>query len=124
MQEDLVRNQLARILASPSFEAAERNRKFLSFVVEQTIEGRAERIKAYTIATEVFGRGKDFDPVILLYGMVFHPNTLVVYQYMAGIQSGLCLLFRDAEFGGNHLEQAHAFLLVFDREVLLAHNDS
>ncbi len=62
MQEELVRNQLARILASPCFEAAERNRKFLSFVVEQTIEGRAERIKAYTIATEVFGRGKDFDP--------------------------------------------------------------
>ena len=31
-------------------------------MVEQTIVGRSEKIKAYTIATEVFGRGKDFDP--------------------------------------------------------------
>ena len=33
----------------------------LEFVVEETLAGRGERIKAFTIATEVFGRGEDFD---------------------------------------------------------------
>jgi hypothetical protein len=28
------------------------------------LEGRAERIKAYTIATSVFGRDKNFDPQV------------------------------------------------------------
>lgn len=57
-----VRAELARILASPRFDASERNRHFLSYVVEETLAGRADRIKAYTIATEVFGRDPTFDP--------------------------------------------------------------
>ena len=59
---EAVREQLSRILASTDFDASERNRQFLAFVVEQTIQGRADRIKAYSIATDVFRRGKDFDP--------------------------------------------------------------
>ncbi len=59
---DLVREQLSRILASTDFDASGRNRQFLSFIVEQTIAGNADRIKAYSIATDVFQRGKDFDP--------------------------------------------------------------
>lgn len=59
---DAIRSQLSRILASPAFDAPARNRRFLEFVVQQAIEGRADRIKAYTIATDVFHRGTDFDP--------------------------------------------------------------
>lgn len=33
----------------------------MRFVVEEALEGRAEMIKAYTIAISVFGRSKDFD---------------------------------------------------------------
>ena len=50
------------MLASPHFDASERNRDFLTYVVETTLAGHADRIKAYTIATEVFGRGPKFDP--------------------------------------------------------------
>lgn len=57
-----IRAQLERILASDAFDASERNRRFLAFIVEETLAGRAERIKAYLIATKVFGRGNDFDP--------------------------------------------------------------
>lgn len=57
-----VRAELARILGSPHFDASERNRQFLSYVVEEALAGRSERIKAYTIATEVFGRDPKFDP--------------------------------------------------------------
>lgn len=59
---DAVRAELARVLASPHFDASERNRAFLSFVVEESLLGHTERIKAYTIATEVFGRDTTFDP--------------------------------------------------------------
>ncbi|WP_306753141.1 hypothetical protein [Paracoccus actinidiae] len=58
---DLIRGELARILASPDFDASERNRRFLSYVVEETLAGRADRIKAYSIATGAFGRSENFD---------------------------------------------------------------
>jgi len=59
---DAVRAELSRMLASPHFDASERNRGFLKHVVEEVLAGRADRIKAYTIATDVFGRDPKFDP--------------------------------------------------------------
>jgi adenylate cyclase len=53
---------LARIRASASFGSSRRHCRFLTFVVEETLAGRASRIKAYTVATSVFGRADDFDP--------------------------------------------------------------
>ena len=57
-----IRAELARITASERFDASERNRRFLNYIVEETLEGRADRIKAYSVATSVFGRSDDFDP--------------------------------------------------------------
>lgn len=59
---DEIRAELRRILDSPHFDASERNRRFLAHVVEETLAGRADRIKAYGIATTVFGRDESFDP--------------------------------------------------------------
>lgn len=59
-----IRAELDRILSSPDFHASQRRRGFLRFVVEEVLAGRAEMIKAYTIAVTVFGRGNDFDPQI------------------------------------------------------------
>ncbi|WP_237216558.1 hypothetical protein [Falsiroseomonas oryziterrae] len=59
-----IREELERILASGEFDASDRNRKFLSYVVDEALGGRGERIKAYTIATTVFGRSTDFDPQV------------------------------------------------------------
>ncbi|WP_419695546.1 hypothetical protein ACN2CC_03100 [Mesorhizobium muleiense] len=56
------RAQLGRILKSSDFEATERERRFLSYVVEETLAARANRIKAYSVAVEVFGRDASFDP--------------------------------------------------------------
>jgi TolB-like protein len=52
---------LSRILSSGHFRASERNKQFLKFVVEETIAGRANRIKAFTVAVDVFGRDSSFD---------------------------------------------------------------
>ena len=59
---EFVHEELMRILGSPHFDASERNRHFLSHVVEEALAGRGARIKAYSIATEVFGRDATFDP--------------------------------------------------------------
>ncbi|WP_262297181.1 tetratricopeptide repeat protein [Microvirga sesbaniae] len=56
-----VRAQLEVLLASPDLDASARVRRFLRYVVEETLAGRAQRIKAYAIGTEVFERNADFD---------------------------------------------------------------
>nr|WP_210333619.1 hypothetical protein [Rhizobium sp. ARZ01] len=56
-----IQDQLARIRASSAFDAPDRAHKFLAYVVEEALEGRADRIKAYSIAIEVFGRDATFD---------------------------------------------------------------
>jgi TolB-like protein len=48
-------------LTSPEFDVPDRAKRFLTYVVEEAIAGRGDRIKAYSVATEVFGRGSDFD---------------------------------------------------------------
>jgi TolB-like protein len=59
-----VRTELQRILKSSNFTASDRNRRFLEYVVEESLAGRAGRLKAYNIATSVFGRPDSFDPQI------------------------------------------------------------
>lgn len=53
---------LEQILSDRRFSAAERNAKFLRYVVESTLDGRASEIKETVIATEVYGRASDYDP--------------------------------------------------------------
>jgi TolB-like protein len=57
-----IRRQVDRILQSKAFDASERNRSFLQYVVDETLEGRAVYIKGYTVACTVFRRDADFDP--------------------------------------------------------------
>lgn len=64
-----LREALERILASPGFDASARNRRFLEYLVEETLAGRAERLKGLTIAIDVFGRDaatfdRESDPVV------------------------------------------------------------
>ena len=56
-----IRDQIERILSSGEFHAPDRGRRFLEFIVEETLSGRADYLKAYTIAQEVFARDTSFD---------------------------------------------------------------
>ena len=47
---EAVRLQLRRILESRDFKATERCRNFLSYVVEEALAGRANRLKGVSIA--------------------------------------------------------------------------
>ena len=62
MEAERVRAQLQRILASSAFADAERGSRFLRFVAEVALEGRAGDIKEYVIGVEVLGRSPSFDP--------------------------------------------------------------
>lgn len=62
LSEAEIQAALERVLAAPGFRASPRNRQFLRYIVERTLAGDAERIKAFAIAVDVFGRGSDFDP--------------------------------------------------------------
>jgi adenylate cyclase len=57
-----VSHQLQRILVSPNFDATPQLIAFLKFDVNQTLAGKAYEITDYTVATEIFDRGPDFDP--------------------------------------------------------------
>ncbi|MGB5746264.1 MAG: hypothetical protein WBM69_04735, partial [Desulfobacterales bacterium] len=61
---EAIRDQLKRILESDEFRASDKQRKFLSFVVDETLKDRASQIKGYTIAVSVYGRTEKFDPQI------------------------------------------------------------
>jgi uncharacterized membrane-anchored protein YhcB (DUF1043 family) len=57
-----IRQELDRITTSPAFRHSLRLKRFIAFVVETTLAGKADRIKAYTIAVEALDRSADFDP--------------------------------------------------------------
>ena len=64
------RAQMERILVSPVLQGSSRRRDLLRFLVEETLAGRADYLKGFTIATAVFGRDEAFDagadPVVRL----------------------------------------------------------
>jgi hypothetical protein len=63
-----VRAQPNRILGSPLFSRSDRLTAFLTFIVEETLSGRADPLKEHTVAIEVYGKGADFsaaaDPIV------------------------------------------------------------
>lgn len=65
---DEVRTELDRLLSSDAFEASDRRKRFLQYLVDETLAGRSERLKGTTIAMDVFGRDETFnsqiDPVV------------------------------------------------------------
>lgn len=59
-----VREELDRILRSSPFHASKRRQRFLEYIISETLAGRGERLKGYTIAREVFDRPETFDPLL------------------------------------------------------------
>ena len=61
LPEALVRAQLDRILASEVFSRSQHLRRFLSFIVEQSLAGERHSLKESVLAHELYGKGTDFD---------------------------------------------------------------
>ena len=61
--QEAIREQLARILRSRPFAQSRRMQRFLEYIVNEALAGRRDRLKAYSIALEVFDRPETFDPI-------------------------------------------------------------
>ena len=61
--QKVIREQLVRILNSGPFHQSQRRQRFLEYLVNETLAGRGERLKAYNVALEVFERPETFDPI-------------------------------------------------------------
>ena len=59
-----VRDQLARIVDSPGFVSSVRLCRFLTHIVNRTIDGDIDSLKEFSIAMEVFDRTSEYDPNI------------------------------------------------------------
>src|SRR5215510_736532 len=53
--------QLDRILHGRALNGSDSLKAFLRFVVDKSMENKESQLKEYVIATEVFGRGSNFD---------------------------------------------------------------
>ena len=60
--EALVREQVDRILGDRLFQRSDRLSRFLRYVVEQSLSGRAAGLKEQVMAAELYARGDGFDP--------------------------------------------------------------
>ncbi len=58
-----VQSELQAILASETLMRAPALSSFLAFICEETLQGRSDRLKEYTIAVEALGRPNDFQPI-------------------------------------------------------------
>jgi serine/threonine-protein kinase len=62
LDEHKVHAQLERILESQTFHTVDRLKRFLRFIVIETLEGRGDQLKEYVIGIHVFGKDDSFDP--------------------------------------------------------------
>jgi len=85
-REEISRH-LERMLNSPNFHATPTQIAFLKYIVTQTLAGNAGKIKGYTVAIEVFGRGPDFDqrvdPVVSIQASGLRRALEQYYKYAA-----------------------------------------
>ena len=57
-----IRRERDRVIAHPVLAKSPQLANFLTFIVEETLAGHGDRLKAYTIATDALGRDANFDP--------------------------------------------------------------
>src|SRR5580698_6247669 len=61
LSAEKVRAQLELLVRDDIFRSSKRSVAFLTFIVEQTLNGFADQIKERTIGVEVFGRDPSYD---------------------------------------------------------------
>jgi len=57
-----IQQQLGRIMSSATFQAVDRLRMFLQFIVTEAAAGRGDELKEYVVGVHVFGKEASFDP--------------------------------------------------------------
>ena len=60
--KEIINQQLQRVFQDPLFMNSDILRRFLSFIVEQTLRGHADWLKEYTIGVNVLSKPSNFKP--------------------------------------------------------------
>ena len=67
---EAMRAELAAVLASPTFARSPVLSQLLAYLVEESLAGRAGRLKSYTVAVDGLGREAGHDPQLDTYSRV------------------------------------------------------
>ncbi|SEQ06350.1 hypothetical protein SAMN05428969_1781 [Devosia sp. YR412] len=62
LQREIIVAALEHLLEWPEIARSSQLARFLEYIVNCTLDGQEQSIKAYSIAVDVFGRAPDFDP--------------------------------------------------------------
>lgn len=62
MHDESIRAAVEELLKGEELSRSPQLSEFLRYIVERTLAGEADKIKAYAIAVDVFGRSPNFDP--------------------------------------------------------------
>ena len=60
--KEIINQQLQKIISDPIFAVSNILRRFLSFIVEETLAGHSNQLKEYTIGVKVLNKPTDFQP--------------------------------------------------------------
>lgn len=64
ISNDAIRSEVEKICSSATMGSSVRSCRFLRYIVEETLAGRGEGLKEYSIGVEVFDRPSSYDPNI------------------------------------------------------------
>ena len=96
-----VRRHLARILSAPPFSESGVLSRFLTFIVNETLEGRSHGLKEYTIAVEALKKDSDFNPqidaVVRIHACRLR-RALKEFYYEHGAQEEMQILMRKGTY--------------------------
>ena len=54
--------QMRKVLKSSELSSKSKLCKLLQYIIDETLDGRKDKIKGYTIGVDVFGKEEGFDP--------------------------------------------------------------
>ena len=98
---EVVRLHLARILNSSSFSESVVLTRFLTFIVNETLEGRSHELKEYTIAIDALKKDVDFNPqidaIVRIHACRLR-RALKEYYYEHGAEEDMQILLRKGSY--------------------------
>src|SRR6202008_1744481 len=97
-----VRDQLARVGNSPGFVSSVRLCRFLTHIVNRTIDGDIDSLKEFSIAMEVFDRTSEYDPnidaIVLVEARRFRAKLKAYYEQGQGTVDPVLIGLRPGSY--------------------------
>jgi hypothetical protein len=106
VEKAAITEQLERLLQNPYFSHSRRFPMFLRFVVQHTLDGRADAVKERTLGVEIFGRSADYDtstdPIVRVTAAEIRKRIAQYYQ-----EPGHGVEIRVSLPAGSYIPQFH-----------------